>query len=56
MNKPTINVDVHGKDAPAGATFGKGATTLAEIKEATSARDNLSKEQSRPDNPKVRRD
>jgi hypothetical protein len=27
MTKPTINVSVYGENAPAGATFGKGAKT-----------------------------
>jgi hypothetical protein len=56
MTKPTINVSVYGKDAPAGATFGKGAKDLGSIKEMTDARVNLSKEQSRPGNYPVRRD
>ena len=58
MNKPSININVYGKDAPDAATFGKGASTLAEIKQATSARDNLSKSkrQSTPTRGPVRND
>jgi hypothetical protein len=38
--KPEINVNVYGKDAPAAAKAGVGARTLAEIREATDARRN----------------
>jgi len=37
----TILTDVYGRDAPDAAKFGKGATTLAEINQATDARRQL---------------
>jgi hypothetical protein len=45
-NNNDIRVDVYGTDAPDAAKFGKGATTLAEVKQATQARVDLSKNQS----------
>jgi hypothetical protein len=39
--QPEILVDVYGNKPPRAAEFGKGATTLAEIKEATDARRNV---------------
>jgi|HubBroStandDraft_6_1064221.scaffolds.fasta_scaffold249163_1 hypothetical protein len=47
MTTPKIeSVDVYGSNGPDAATFGKGARDLAGIREATTARDNLSTRQS----------
>jgi hypothetical protein len=56
MAKPTINVSVYGENAPAGATFGKGAKDLASVKEMTDARRSLSEKQSTPTRGPVRRE
>lgn len=56
MSKPAININTYGKDAPAGATFGKGAKDLASIKEMTDARRSLSEKQSTPTRGPVRND
>jgi hypothetical protein len=57
MAKPTINVSVYGENAPAGATFGKGAKKdLASVKEMTDARRSLSEKQSTPTRGPVRRE
>jgi hypothetical protein len=45
-DNPTIRVDVYGQKPPKAATFGRGATNLAQINEATEARRNLSNRQS----------
>ncbi len=40
QTKPDILTDVYGNKPPRAAEFGKGATTLAEVKDATEARRN----------------
>jgi hypothetical protein len=43
MTKPQIeSIDTYGSNAPKAARFGEGATDLAGIHEATTARSNLS--------------
>jgi hypothetical protein len=47
MTKPTtINVDTYGQAAPKAARFGEGVSDIAGVKQATTARDNLSTRQS----------
>ena len=38
--QPDVKVDVYGSKAPAAADFRRGATSVAEIREATDARRN----------------
>ena len=54
--KPEILVSVYGTDAPAAAKFGEGATTFAEVQQATEARRELSDQQSTTLTGPVRRD
>jgi hypothetical protein len=55
--QPDILVSVYGKNPPRAAEFGKGASTLSEIEQATAARRKLSESQSQPSRgPVVRRE
>jgi hypothetical protein len=56
-SKPsTVLVDTYGAGAPVAAKFGRGATSLAEIQQATDARRDLSNAQSTTTTGRVRRD
>ena len=55
-NKDEILISVYGRNAPAAARFGVGASTLREIEEATAARRELSDAQSTAKSGPVRRD
>ena len=55
--QPDILVSVYGKNPPRAAEFGKGASTLSEIEQATAAQRKLSESQSQPSRgPVVRRE
>lgn len=54
--KTEILHDVYGKDAPNAAKAGVGARSLDEIKQATNARRELSRQQSTPKTGPVRKD
>ena len=45
-NEATIRIDNYGRNAPKAAKFGVGASTLAEINDATAKRRELSRQQS----------